>query len=60
MKTALVSNDRSSLEKLVGFKKDIVCYIASPEKEGDIPKDGNTPPKEDDPLNEEARLSKAG
>jgi hypothetical protein len=54
----LISNDRSSLEKLAGFRKDIVCFIASPAKEGDMPKDGNKPPQEDDPLNEESKLSK--
>ena len=56
----LISNDRNALEKLAGFKKDIVCYIAAPEKESDMPKDGNKPPQEDDPLNEEATLSKVG
>jgi hypothetical protein len=58
LQTALISNDRNTLEKLAGFKKDIVCYIASPEKEGDLPKDGNKPPQEDNPLNEEETLSK--
>jgi len=54
----LISNDRKSLERLAGFKKDIVCYIAAPEKESDMPKDGNKPPQEDNPLNEEATLSR--
>jgi hypothetical protein len=58
LKVPLISNDRNSLEKLAGFKKDIVCFIASPAKEDDMPKDGNKPPQEDDPLNEEATLNK--
>ena len=59
LQKALLSNDRSTLEKLAGFKQDIICYIASPEKDDDIPKDGNKPSEEDNPLNEEAILNKA-
>jgi len=59
LQKSLLLNDRDTLEKLAGFRQDIICYIASPEKEGDMPKDGNKPPEEDEPLNEEAILNKA-
>jgi len=56
LQKALLSNDKIALEKLAGIKKDIVCFIASPAKEGEIPKDDNKTPEEDEPLHEEATL----
>jgi len=57
---ALISNDRYALEQLAGFKRDIICFIATPAKERDMPKDDNKPPKGDEPLKEEALLARVG
>jgi hypothetical protein len=60
VQTALIINDRCALEKLAGFRRDIICFIATPAKERDMPKDDNKPPKDDEPVKEEAIIAKAG
>jgi len=60
LKFALLSNNTSALEELIGLKKDIICYIASPARESDMPKDDNKPSEDDEPPYEEKGFLKAG
>lgn len=60
VQTALITNDRESLEKLAGFKQNIICFIGSPAKERDTPKDDNKPPQEDEPFKEQPQIAKTG
>jgi hypothetical protein len=66
LKSALITNDRFALEELGGFNRQIICYIASPARESDMPKDGNKPSDDNQPLNddespyEETALLKVG
>jgi len=60
LKKALIANDKEQISKFSGCKKDIVCFISSPEKEGEVPVDDNKPPKEDDSFPQSHALSKVG
>ncbi len=46
--TPLLTNDRQSLEEIAGFKQDIICFVLSPAREREVPKDDNKPPEEDE------------
>jgi len=60
LKKALIANDKEQISKLSGCKKDIICFISSPEKEGDVPVDNNEPPMEDESFPQAHSLPKAG
>lgn len=60
LKKALIANDKEQIANLSGCKKDIICFISSPEKEGDVPKDNNEPPMEDEDFPQAQTLPKVG
>ncbi|WDE07615.1 hypothetical protein SG34_012410 [Thalassomonas viridans] len=47
IRKVLITNDKSELAKLSDTKKDIVCFIAAPGKEHEMPKDDNKPSPEE-------------
>ena len=57
---ALVEKDKNTLSKLFGVRQDIVCFISSPSKEHDTPKDDNKPEPEDLPFPDESSISRVG
>jgi len=57
---ALVTNDKRELSNLLGINQDIVCYVFSPQKERETPKDDNKPKPDDLPYPEDSMISLVG
>ena len=56
--TPLLANDKETLEEVAGFKKDIVCFILSPAREQEVPKEDHKPPEDEDEPYEQSSLLK--
>jgi hypothetical protein len=57
--TPLLKNDKKALEE-AGFKQDIVCFILSPAREREVPKDDHKPPEEDEVPYEKSSILQFG